>query len=145
MVASLSTEQGQRRVADIPVIDLGPYMSGESGALAQAAEQLREALETVGFFIMINHGVPRELIAQTFDEAKRFHAQPMAAKTALRMNEHNNGYMAMGRYAVWTSDVNDNDKPGSSQSRHLSGLTSLHIFRPSQGQPGLANLIITIE
>ncbi len=34
---------------------------------------------------------------------------------------------------------------GSSQSRHLSGLTSLHIFRPSQGQPGLANLIITIE
>ena len=30
---------------------------------------------------------------------------------ALRMNEHNNGYMAMGRYAVWTSDVNDNDKP----------------------------------
>jgi isopenicillin N synthase-like dioxygenase len=27
------------------------------------------------------------------------------------MNEHNNGYMAMGRYAVWTSDVNQNDKP----------------------------------
>ncbi len=37
------------------------------------------------------------------------------------------------------------EKSGSSQSRHLSGLTSLHIFRPSQGQPGLANLIITIE
>ena len=35
----------------------------------------------------------------------------MAAKMALRMNEHNNGYMAMGRYAVWTSDVNANDKP----------------------------------
>jgi hypothetical protein len=30
---------------------------------------------------------------------------------ALRMNEHNNGYMAMGKYAVWTSDVNANDKP----------------------------------
>jgi isopenicillin N synthase-like dioxygenase len=30
---------------------------------------------------------------------------------ALRMNEHNNGYMAMGRYAVWTSGVNANDKP----------------------------------
>jgi isopenicillin N synthase-like dioxygenase len=27
------------------------------------------------------------------------------------MNEHNNGYMALGRYAVWTSDVNANDKP----------------------------------
>ena len=27
------------------------------------------------------------------------------------MNEHNNGYMMLGRYAVWTSDVNANDKP----------------------------------
>jgi isopenicillin N synthase-like dioxygenase len=35
----------------------------------------------------------------------------LAAKMALRMNEHNNGYMAMGKYAVWTSDVNANDKP----------------------------------
>jgi len=35
----------------------------------------------------------------------------MDAKLALRMNEHNNGYMMLGRYAVWTSDVNTNDKP----------------------------------
>jgi isopenicillin N synthase-like dioxygenase len=35
----------------------------------------------------------------------------MEAKLALRMNEHNNGYMMLGRYAVWTSDVNANDKP----------------------------------
>ena len=33
------------------------------------------------------------------------------AKLALHMNEHNNGYMTLGRYAVWTSDVNANDKP----------------------------------
>ena len=37
--------------------------------------------------------------------------RPMASKLALRLNEHNNGYMAMGRYAVWTSDINRNDKP----------------------------------
>jgi isopenicillin N synthase-like dioxygenase len=35
----------------------------------------------------------------------------MDAELALRMNEHNNGYMMLGRYAVWTSDVNANDKP----------------------------------
>ena len=35
----------------------------------------------------------------------------MADKLAMKLNEHNNGYMAMGRYAVWTSDVNKNDKP----------------------------------
>ncbi len=55
--------------------------------------------------------MPQSLIAQTFGEARRLHDLPMASKLALRLNEHNNGYMAMGRYAVWTSDVNRNDKP----------------------------------
>jgi isopenicillin N synthase-like dioxygenase len=95
----------------IPVIDLGPYFAGVPGAIDRLAGELAEALETIGFFIIVNHGVPRALIDRTFEEARRFHAQPMAAKMALRMNEHNNGYMAMGRYAVWTSEVNVNDKP----------------------------------
>jgi isopenicillin N synthase-like dioxygenase len=95
----------------IPVLDLGDYLAGRPGAREATAAELRAALEGVGFFIIVNHGVPRDLIDRTFAEARRFHAQPAAAKLALRMNEHNNGYMAMGRYAVWTSDVNANDKP----------------------------------
>ncbi len=97
--------------ATIPVIDLGAYRAGGPGARERLAAELRAALETIGFFILVDHGVPRDLITRTFDEARRFHAQPAAAKLALRMNEHNNGYMAMGRYAVWTSEVNANDKP----------------------------------
>jgi isopenicillin N synthase-like dioxygenase len=95
----------------IPVIDLGAYMAGAPGALERVGDELGAALETIGFFLIVSHGIERELIARTFAEARRFHAQPAAAKLALRMNEHNNGYMAMGRYAVWTSDVNANDKP----------------------------------
>ena len=95
----------------IPVIDLGPYLAGQPSALAAAAAELGDALETVGFFVVVNHGIPQALIDATFAEARRFHAQPMDAKLALRMNEHNNGYMMLGRYAVWTSDVNANDKP----------------------------------
>ena len=95
----------------IPVIDLEPYVSGVPGALEATAAQLRGALETIGFFMLVHHQVPQDLIARTFAAAQRFHAQPLAAKMALRMNEHNNGYMAMGTYAVWTSEVNANDKP----------------------------------
>ena len=95
----------------IPVIDVGGVLAGAPGALERAAGELRHALEGIGFFIIVNHGVPAAMIERTFAEARRFHDLPMAAKMALRMNEHNNGYMAMGRYAVWTSDVNDNDKP----------------------------------
>jgi hypothetical protein len=35
---------------------------------------------------------------------------------ALRMNKHNNGHMAIGKYAVWTSEVNINDKPGLNEA-----------------------------
>jgi isopenicillin N synthase-like dioxygenase len=97
--------------AAIPVLDLGPYLAGPPGALASTAVALRTALEDIGFFIIINHGVPQQLIERTFAEARRFHDQPLDTKMALRMNEHNNGYMSMGRYAVWTSEVNTNDKP----------------------------------
>jgi isopenicillin N synthase-like dioxygenase len=95
----------------IPVIDVGPYLRGAPGALEAAATVLREALEDVGFFVIVNHGVPEELTARTFAEARSFHDRPLDWKMALRMNEHNNGYMAMGRYAVWTSEVNTNTKP----------------------------------
>src|SRR5215207_6666540 len=95
----------------IPVIDLAAYLAGTHGSLDATAAALRGALEGIGFFIIVNHGIPRDLIAQTFAEAKRFHDQPVDAKLALRMNEHNNGYMALGRYAVWTSEVNTNTRP----------------------------------
>ena len=97
--------------AAIPVIDLRRHLAGVPGALEATAAELRHALEEIGFFIIVNHGVPPALIDRTFAEARRFHAQPMDAKMALRMNEHNNGYMSMGKYAVWTSDVNANTRP----------------------------------
>src|SRR2546425_2829349 len=95
----------------IPVIDLGPYLAARPGASTAAAAELDRALRDVGFFVVVNHGIRQALIDDTFAEARRFHAQPMDAKLTLRMNEHNNGYMMLGRYAVWTSDVNANDKP----------------------------------
>ena len=95
----------------IPIIDVRDTLAGRLGALAETGRQIHQALTTIGFFIVTGHDVPRALIDSTFIQAQRIHDLPMAAKLALRMNEHNNGYMAMGRYAVWTSDVNKNDKP----------------------------------
>lgn len=94
----------------IPLIDFAPLRDGVDGA-REIAPALREALEGTGFLIVVNHDVPRDLIEATFAEARRFHAQPMAAKRALLMNEHNNGYMAMSRYNVRTSRVSEAAKP----------------------------------
>ena len=40
----------------IPVIDLGPFLAGEPGALDRTAKELRVALTEIGFYFIVNHG-----------------------------------------------------------------------------------------
>ena len=99
----------------LPVVDLAPLARGRDGA-AEVADELRGAFEAAGFLVIVNHGVEPALIERTFAEARRFHAQPMEAKLAVLMNEHNNGYMAIGRYNVRTSRVSEAAKPDHNES-----------------------------
>ncbi len=100
----------------IPVIDLGPYLKGEPGALDRAATELRHALTEIGFYFIVNHGVPREQIASVFDQVKRFHAQPMENKLALKLNHHNTGYLPMRGNTLRTSTVQAGTKPNLNEA-----------------------------
>ena len=66
MAVVLQQDQRVRTDATIPIIDLAPYLAGAPGALEATAAQVRDALETIGFFIIINHDVPQDLIDRTF-------------------------------------------------------------------------------
>jgi isopenicillin N synthase-like dioxygenase len=102
---------------EIAVVDLSSL--GRPGGTARVGAALGRALEDVGFFILVNHGVAHDLIAGVFDQARRFHAQPGVAKRALLMNSHNNGYMAMARYNVRTSRVSEAAKPDMNEAFFL--------------------------
>jgi isopenicillin N synthase-like dioxygenase len=65
----------------IPVLDVGPFLARAPGALACVGQEVRQALEDIGFFFIKNHGVPQELIDRVFAENARFHAQPLEQKT----------------------------------------------------------------
>ena len=67
-----------------PVIDLGPWAAGEPDAADATAAQFRTALETLGFFAVVNHGVTAEKFDTVFAEARRFHRLPLAEKLRLR-------------------------------------------------------------
>lgn len=103
----------------MPLLDVGPYFRGEAGALEAVAAELRFALENVGFFLLAGHGIPEPLIDATYAEAKRFHAQDEAAKLALRINEHNLGYMPMRGSLNRTSAYNQNGKPSVNEAFFL--------------------------
>ena len=77
----------------IPRIDVAGHLAGDAKSSRRAATQLRWAFENVGFYYLAGHGVPQSLIDRTYEAAARFHAQPMAKKLALKVNEHNIGHL----------------------------------------------------
>ena len=79
----------------IPVIDLGPYLAGEPGALDRAAAELRHALTEIGFYTIVNHGVPSALVHEVYRQVARFHARPLEEKLRIKLDKHNVGYLPM--------------------------------------------------
>jgi isopenicillin N synthase-like dioxygenase len=78
---------------EIPLIDVADFLAGKPGAAEVAAAQLCYAFEKVGFYYLAGHGVPQSLIDAQYAEAARFHALPIENKLAVRVDEHNTGYM----------------------------------------------------
>jgi len=89
----------------IPVIDLGPYLAGEPGANDRAARELRFALTEIGFYFIVNHGVPPAQVREVFRQAARFHAQPLDRKLAIKIDRHNVGYLPLKGDTLRTSTV----------------------------------------
>jgi isopenicillin N synthase-like dioxygenase len=104
----------------VPVVDFGPYFSGEPDALGVLAERLRHACENVGFLYAVNHGVPQAVIDRGFAASRRFHALPLEEKLRLSLNENNIGYMPMNASMQAASTVHKATKPNQNESFFIS-------------------------
>jgi len=81
----------------LAIIDLGPYLAGEPGALERAAAQLGAASEELGFYFVANHGIPQALIDRVFGEAERFHSLPLEQKLQVKVKgKRVVGYLPLG-------------------------------------------------
>src|SRR6516165_7284478 len=100
----------------IPVIDLGPYLAGEPGALDHAAAELRYALTEIGFYTIVNHGVPPALVREVYRQVARFHARPLDEKLKIKLDKHNVGYLPMMGDTLRTSVVAEVTKPNMSEA-----------------------------
>lgn len=61
---------------EVPLIDFAPFLSGDAAAKKAVADEIGEACEEVGFFMLTSHGVSQESIDDVFSQARRFFAQP---------------------------------------------------------------------
>jgi isopenicillin N synthase-like dioxygenase len=133
----------------IPVIDLGPYLADTPGALDHAATQLRFALTEIGFYAIVNHGVPSTLIREVYRQTARFHAQPLDRKLGIKLDKHNVGYLPLQGDTLRTSVVETVTKANLNEAlfiaRDLPGdhpdvLVDRRFRSANQWPPGLPGL-----
>jgi isopenicillin N synthase-like dioxygenase len=114
LCAGTASDQGR-----IPVLDIGPYLGGDSGAAASLARAIARTFEDTGFLVMANHGIPVRLVENTFAVAAKFFARPEVDKLALKVGKYNIGYLPFGGQVVRHSPVNRNTKPNFSESFYV--------------------------
>ncbi|MEK9661461.1 MAG: 2-oxoglutarate and iron-dependent oxygenase domain-containing protein [Alphaproteobacteria bacterium] len=95
----------------IPVLDVGPFLLGEPGALDRLAGEVRFALENIGFFYIVNHGVPDILVDRILSATQAFHELTEEEKQAIRVNRDQSGYVPMKASMNTTSGINRNTAP----------------------------------
>ena len=98
---------GSARLAldEIPIFDATACFNGDPGALQTLAGQVRHAQEEIGFYYLTGHGVAQDLIDRTFDAIAAFFALPEDEKIALKVNEHQIGYIPPKASLLKTSVV----------------------------------------
>jgi isopenicillin N synthase-like dioxygenase len=74
-LAELNKEQGiggvgGTKLRDVPRIDLGHFEARKN----EIADQLWNASTEIGFFQLVNHGIPQAMVDEAFDMTARFFA-----------------------------------------------------------------------
>ena len=77
---------------ELPIIDIGPLLDGAPGARESVAMQIRHACTEIGFFFIVNHGMPQSVVDNAFDASRKFHTMPASEKIRVKMNEHQCGW-----------------------------------------------------
>jgi isopenicillin N synthase-like dioxygenase len=126
----------------IPVISLEGLLAGDEEETRQAAAELRSALERVGFFYVVSHGIDWDLVKDTYDEAARFFALPATQKMDLQIRGGKRGYMPIRGETSYSSTVD------SSRQRRPNVVESLFVDKEETGRnqwpdlPGFAPRIL---
>ena len=103
----------------IPVLDIGPFLAGGTGALSALARHVARTCRDTGFLVLANHGVSQALPDACFAAAADFFALPMERKLPLQVGGINVGYLPQGAQVIRTSTIHANRKPNLNESFYI--------------------------
>lgn len=109
---------------NFPVIDLSVWPDEDAAPSPALVQEIRGALQDVGFMVLVGHGVPQAVIDGAFAACAAFHAMPLDQKLSVRIDGNNNGYMPVKSTTIRTSTIADNA---------VADLNEAFFYRPELG------------
>jgi len=84
-------------MTEVPVIDVGAMRGADARARRRLAQEVYDACHDLGFFYIVNHGVPTSAIEDIFDAARQFFSLPLSEKMEISLirSPHFRGYLPM--------------------------------------------------
>jgi isopenicillin N synthase-like dioxygenase len=89
-------------VDELPIVDICPFIHGNAADREAVGRAVGEAFESIGFAIIVGHGVPDQLANDVHAAARSYFEQPLAAKLcdAAPEKTKGRGYLPMGIESV---------------------------------------------
>lgn len=108
----------------VPVIDLKGGVRSSAAERRAIAAEIRDACQNIGFFYIVNHGVPDELIQKQFDWTARFFALPMDEKMPLHMRKSPTtaGYEPIAEQRLDSQDTSSDAAPPDLKESYYCGM-----------------------
>lgn len=84
----------------MPIIDISALSAGSDlGARMEVAKRIGKACEEIGFFIVVNHGIPKDVIDSAWNKTLDFFDLPLEVKTKFKSDDdakYPYGYSGLG-------------------------------------------------
>lgn len=95
---STSTAPARDAFTEIPTFSLRAWREGDDAARAASARELRRICHEVGFFTLVDHGVPASFVDRYFAALEAFFALPESTKALIdkRHSRHFRGWERVG-------------------------------------------------
>ena len=81
----------------LPIISVAGLRSDDLNERQRVAAELGHACREIGFFYVVDHGIPEGVFEQLFADSQALFALPLEQKMAMSIKQspHNRGYVAM--------------------------------------------------
>lgn len=83
----------------MPIIDISALASEDAAARLEVARKIGKACEDIGFFIVVNHGIPKAVVDEAWQRTLDFFDLPLEEKLAQKTDDEAKypyGYSALG-------------------------------------------------